>query len=149
MSDALIRVVYVSQNTIQGNDEQVSAEIEHILDAARSLNAQSGITGALMFNRNLFAQVLEGPMDKVEDTFERIQCDQRHSDVSLLACEPISERSFEQWSMAYIGSQAQVPGNLLNLADSTGFDSALIDGNMVHEALHALLIDADGTHHAN
>lgn len=149
MSDALIRVVYVSQNTIQGNDEQVSAEIEHILDAARSLNAQSGITGALMFNRNLFAQVLEGPMDKVEETFERIQCDQRHSDVSLLACEPISERSFEQWSMAYIGSQAQVPGNLLNLADSTGFDSALIDGNMVHEALHALLIDADGTHHAN
>ena len=149
MNDALIRVVYVSQNTIQGNDEQVSAEIEHILDAARSLNAQSGITGALMFNRNLFAQVLEGPMDKVEETFERIQCDQRHSDVSLLACEPISERSFEQWSMAYIGSQAQVPGNLLNLADSTGFDSALIDGNMVHEALHALLIDADGTHHAN
>ncbi|MCJ2078787.1 BLUF domain-containing protein [Methylobacterium sp. E-016] len=35
-----------------------------------------------MFNAGAFAQVLEGPRRQVEETFERIQCDDRHGDVT-------------------------------------------------------------------
>ena len=140
MKDSLIKVVYVSRNTIPGGDEALSREISRILDTARSLNQQTGITGALLFNRGLFAQVLEGPMASVEDTFERIQCDQRHADIAMLACEPISERSFDKWSMAYVGKPRYVPPILLELAAGTGFDPDLIDGDAVHESLRRMLM---------
>ena len=37
-----------------------------------------------MFNSGCFAQVLEGPHHAIQATFERIQCDERHSDVTVL-----------------------------------------------------------------
>lgn len=144
MKDSLIKVVYVSRNTIQGDDEELSREIDQILNTARSLNQQAGITGALLFNRGLFAQVLEGPMAAVEETFESIQCDQRHADIAMLACEPISERSFDKWSMAYIGNPRSIPPMLLELAAGTGFDPNLIDGDAVHEALRRMLMEKEG-----
>lgn len=138
-----MRVVYVSHNALKGSDAKVSEEIDQILDTARTLNRQAGITGALMFNRGLFAQVLEGPVDMVEATFERIQCDLRHTDVSILSCKPITERSFAHWSMAYIGSRVQAPATLLKIAEETGFDPRQIDGDAVHEALLTLLLKSD------
>ena len=143
MSDSLMRVVYVSQNTIQGDDDYLSQQIEQILDTARRLNEQADITGALMFNRGLFAQVLEGPAAAVEETFERIQCDQRHTEVLMVACDPMTERSFDQWSMAYIGMQAEVPALLLEIASETGFDTERIDGDAVNNALRTMLEDSD------
>ncbi|ASJ70775.1 BLUF domain-containing protein [Granulosicoccus antarcticus] len=143
MKDSLVRVVYVSRNTITGDDEHISREVVKILDSARASNASSGVTGALMFNRGLFAQVLEGPPDRVEQTFERIQCDERHAEVSLLAYDVITERSFNQWSMAYLGAKSGRPAKLLDLAQDTGFDPKRLDGNEVHAALQAMLLEAD------
>lgn len=145
MSEPLMRVVYVSHNTIQGDDDYLSQQIEQILDTARQLNEQAGITGALMFNRGLFAQVLEGPAAAVEETFERIQCDQRHAEVLMVACDPVSERSFDQWSMAYIGMQAEVPALLLEIASATGFDAERIDADAVQETLRTMLMESDGS----
>lgn len=145
MSEPLMRVVYVSHNTIQGDDDYLSQQIEQILDTARQLNEQAGITGALMFNRGLFAQILEGPAAAVEETFERIQCDQRHAKVLMVACDPVSERSFDQWSMAYIGMQAEVPALLLEIASATGFDAERIDADAVQETLRTMLMESDGS----
>ncbi len=144
MSEPLMRVVYVSHNTIQGDDDYLSQQIEQILDTARQLNEQAGITGALMFNRGLFAQVLEGPAAAVEETFERIQCDPRHAEVLMVACDPVTARSFDQWSMAYVGMQADVPALLLEIASETGFDAERIDGDAINNALRTLLTDSDG-----
>lgn len=143
MSEPLMRVVYVSHNTIKGDDEYLSQQIEDILDNARQLNQQAGITGALMFNRGLFAQVLEGPAAAIEETFERIQCDQRHAEVLMIACDPVTERSFDQWSMAYIGTQAEVPALLLEIASATGFDAERFDGDAVNDALRTMLLESD------
>lgn len=140
MNESLVRVVYVSHNTITGDDEALSREVVKILDTARSRNAEVGITGALLFNRGLFAQVLEGAVKHVEQTFERIQCDQRHAEVSLLAYERISERSFDQWSMAYLEAQQQMPVRWLDLATEIDFDPKQLDGNDVYESLLALLL---------
>jgi hypothetical protein len=40
--------------------------------------------------------VLEGSFDKVEAAFERIQQDEKHGDVSLLALDPIEQRSISE-----------------------------------------------------
>lgn len=92
----LYQIVYCSRNGIQGAAAEVEAEIHSILASARQNNEPSGVTGALLFNGAAFAQVLEGPLGRVSQIFEEIQCDQRHSDVTILqngACETRLSRS--------------------------------------------------------
>ena len=98
---SLFQIVYCSRNEIQGEPEQVEAEIASILAKSRENNQRKGITGALLFNGAVFAQVLEGPLDQVETTYEAIQYDPRHSDVVVLSNGPTTERAFSDWSMAY------------------------------------------------
>jgi hypothetical protein len=62
--------------------------------------------GTLLFNRGCFAQVLEGPREAVERTFERIQRDPRHADVMPLEFAPVARRGFPSWSMAFVARSA-------------------------------------------
>ncbi len=113
----LHRVLYCSRNLIPGDAGAISgamsgavaADIRGILAASRRNNARDGITGGLLFSQGCFAQVLEGPLDALERTFERIQCDERHSDVTVLQSGPITARDFPDWSMAFTGPEAASP----------------------------------------
>jgi len=60
----------------------------------------------LLFSAGTFAQALEGPLAAIERTFERIQCDPRHDDVTVLQIAPIERRAFPDWSMAFAGTAA-------------------------------------------
>jgi hypothetical protein len=95
------QIVYCSKNRIAGTAADVEVEIGAILDTARAKNRKAGISGALLFNGAAFAQVLEGPLGAVEEIFEQIQCDERHSDVVMLRNAEAAERVFSDWSMAY------------------------------------------------
>ena len=99
------RIVYCSRNRIEGSAEEVKAEMGSLLLVSRRNNAVEGITGALLFNGEAFAQVLEGPQEAVEKAFERIRWDSRHSDVVILEQSHESERHFSQWAMAYADDQ--------------------------------------------
>lgn len=99
--ESLFRVVYVSRNLLAAADAE--AEVARILDASRRNNPKVGVTGALLFSEDCFAQALEGPLDAVETTFERIQCDERHGDVVVLEAGTAKQREFPNWSMAYAG----------------------------------------------
>lgn len=99
----LHRLIYVSRNRLAGPAGEVEAEILNILEASQRNNARVGITGALLFSGDLFAQALEGPLPAVQEVFERIQCDERHRDTVVLACDPVPAREFGVWSMAYAG----------------------------------------------
>lgn len=106
----LYQLVYCSQNTLRtavGPDVDMRAEIRGILAASRTNNGRDGVTGALLFSAGCFAQVLEGPLDAVERTFERIQCDPRHGAVTVLRCSRVPEREFGEWSMAYAGDESR------------------------------------------
>ena len=94
MTEALYRLVYCSRNRVTEGPEALAQAITSIPAASQVNNARIDVTGALMFNAGCFAQVLEGPRDSVEDTFERIQQDERHGDVSLLAFDPAPARAF-------------------------------------------------------
>ena len=116
-AEQLYRLVYVSRCTRPGDPGWLDAEVASILAVSKVNNRASGVTGALLFSSECFAQALEGPVDEVEATFERIQCDPRHHDTVILQAGPVERREFGEWSMAYAG---RVEDQRLRFADLTG-----------------------------
>ena len=143
MTQALSRLVYYSRNRMTGDPDQLSGAINAILAISRTNNAVAAVTGALMFNAGCFAQVLEGPQQAVEGVFERIQQDERHGDVSLLAFEPVERRAFETWSMGFVGASVADAARYGTLALQSGFDPARMTGEALFEALHRLALEEE------
>ena len=143
MNDDLYRLVYVSNNEIEGDLDEVSAEIDRLLVMARERNRAVGVTGALMFNADCFSQVLEGPRSGVEAVFERIQVDLRHSAVNVLDFRPVAERAFANWSMAYVGQPSDASRRFADLARATGFDPAGLDGDHVLDLVRRHLAEVE------
>lgn len=97
----LHRVVYCSRNTIPGGEASLRRELARILESARRNNGARGVTGALLYNGGYFAQILEGPRGEVEEIFEAIQNDDRHSDITVIENSRAAARMFPEWSMAF------------------------------------------------
>ena len=135
----LHRVLYCSRNLIPGTSETVAADIRSILAVSRRNNARDCITGGLLFSKGCFAQVLEGPLHAVEGAFERIQCDERHSDVTVLQSGPIATRDFPDWSMAFAGPDAaSSPITGIRMADA--FAGQSNDGEKLLDMLKAVIV---------
>ena len=117
MSLIIHQLIYCSRNAIQGEAQEVERQIEDILVTARRNNRAVEVTGALLFTQGCFVQALEGARDRLEAVFERIQCDERHGDVTVLSFEPAAERVFPDWDMAYLGDVA--PGTPATIAAMT------------------------------
>lgn len=49
----------------------------------------------------MFLQLLEGEKETVENLFEKIKDDKRHSNIVLIVKEKVEERLFSDWSMAF------------------------------------------------
>lgn len=139
MSD--FRLAYYSANRIP--PARLQEEIDAILGASRRNNALVGISGVLMFSTGYFAQVLEGSQSTIESTFERIQLDRRHGQVHLLEFVPAPVRSFQTWSMAFIGSTAEVSPEVSGIAGRSGFDPRVFDSEQLVDKLRELLGDQD------
>jgi hypothetical protein len=139
MSGNLYRLIYCSRNVPTESPETMRIKVEQILEVARRNNAHFGITGALLFNRGCFAQVLEGPQDNVERVFEEISCDLRHKDLAILEIGPVETRSFPDWSMAYAGmlEDDRTSFVALTLAPSDGASTVL-------DVLNALVLREEG-----
>ena len=141
MSQTLHRLVYYSRNRIVGSATDLSAAVEDILKVSQHNNAKAEVTGALMFNAGCFGQVLEGRREDVASTFERIQRDTRHGDVSLLAFEPIGSRGFGGWSMGFVGARPEDKATFAHIGRSSGFDPSRADGDALIVALRNLAIE--------
>ncbi|RFC61967.1 BLUF domain-containing protein, partial [Fulvimarina endophytica] len=89
------------------------------------------------------AQVLEGPLANVEAAFERIQQDDRHGDVSLLALDPIETRSFPNWAMGFVGTSDRDAERFAAVGTSSGFDPARLSGDQIHTLLRDLTIEEE------
>lgn len=148
----LFRLVYCSRSAIGDAHDDVVREIARILAVSRRDNARDGITGALLYDEDCFAQVLEGPLEAVERVFERIRRDRRHNDVTVLENAPQRERLFVHWSMVLVGeAPGRRPGDGLQLARAlvargAAQDAArdpvrdLLTGERVAARLHTLLL---------
>lgn len=99
-------LAYFSRSAMSELGGTSHVELGRILASARRNNIKKGITGALIFSDDYFAQVLEGPRDSINAIFEGIECDPRHTHVTVIHFKPLQTRRFSNWSMAF----AKVPG---------------------------------------
>jgi hypothetical protein len=67
-------------------------------------NQASCITGALIYENNRFGQVIEGTEKDIELLWQKIQKDNRHKNVRLIARKLINDRSFSKWTMVFQGN---------------------------------------------
>ncbi|WP_158292139.1 BLUF domain-containing protein [Paracraurococcus ruber] len=101
VEEGLFRMVYVSRNAIPAASQE--AEIARILEVSRRNNQAAGITGALLYSADSFAQALEGPEAAMEALYARLSRDPRHAEVLVISAGPVAARQFSQWSMAFAG----------------------------------------------
>ena len=127
MTGEIYQILYCSRNCIRGSSAEMAGEVSSILASAHRNNRNAGVTGGLFFNTVFFAQVLEGPLAAVEQIFEQIQRDPRHSDLTVLQSRHVEVRDFPVWSMAYAGAASEESHPLiaatLNAALSNPSDS--------------------------
>ena len=91
------RIIYCSQSTIDFSPE----ELVELLEAARQRNAESGLSGMLLYCSQSFLQMLEGEPAALEETYSRIAADDRHASLRLVMDIEISSRLFPDWTMGF------------------------------------------------
>ena len=143
MKNSLYKLVYCSRNLIQGTDADVATELQKILASSRVNNSRSGITGALLYNAGMFAQALEGPLEAVERTFEVIQRDPRHSEVTVIQSGPTEERDFPEWSMAFTGTSVSEAMPQATAAFGAVFSNAAGASECMLSVLKDLVVSED------
>ena len=90
-------IAYVSAATTYMTDEDVAA----ILVQARENNIRHDLTGALLYHRGRFIQILEGPDEQVDSRFSVISADSRHRGIHVVSEEAVGERQFPDWTMGF------------------------------------------------
>ena len=105
MTPKLHRIIYCSRNAMEPEGVSMEDELNRILASSRRNNPRAGVTGALLYNSNRFAQILEGPLSEVERVFECIQSDQRHDEIAVIESSMIPSRMFPEWAMAFVAPQ--------------------------------------------
>jgi hypothetical protein len=93
------QLIYSSRNTSAERGRAQLETLRSVLAVSQRNNLRDGLTGFLIFDRVHFFQILEGEADRIMATFNRIQKDPRHSEVTLMARREVRARSFPQWSM--------------------------------------------------
>ena len=102
------RLLYRSDMHLSGTAAGIQQQVVEIVRLSQARNAADGMTGALLHTRGVFIQVLEGPLPKVEATFERICCDMRHRRLELIELVEAEGPMFADWSMARITADQTV-----------------------------------------
>ena len=94
------QLIYSSESTspMQADD------LDEILEQARTRNAESGITGALVYVDGVFLQVLEGKEETVRELMGRVFKDLRHQTVTVLLETTVAKTAFSDWTMAYVSA---------------------------------------------
>ena len=114
----LIRLVYASTATKPVNREVLDA----ILKTARLRNEVRDLTGLLVFDHQYFLQVIEGHRSAVSLLLSKLFADSRHSELTVLEFDEISQRMFADWSMSFIPAATANRPMLLRHGVSSHFD---------------------------
>lgn len=96
------RVLYVSR-AIPG---LTFFDVYDIIRTALKENSKRGLTGALLVADGYFIQVLEGQAGAVQECFQRIETDNRHTSIQLRLRHPIAALAFpSDWMVLRDGVQ--------------------------------------------
>lgn len=111
--DELYRMVYTSARKANCDDD----DIQSILEAAQKNNSKLGVTGILVHTNDRFIQVLEGELMNIMMLYRKISKDPRHAGARIRFCEPVKERHFANWHMAYKNMEGDGVGYMSSISD--------------------------------
>jgi hypothetical protein len=134
----LVRLLYVSRAA----DKMVDGSIEAILQQARRNNPDLGVTGVLCHGGDMFLQVLEGGRDPINALYNRIACDRRHREVTLLHYEEILERRFSGWTMGQVNLSKVNSSTLLKYSERIPIDPYVLSGRISAALTDELIVTA-------
>lgn len=78
-----------------------SAQLQRLLEDARSFNLQVGVTGVLLYHDGRFFQYIEGGAEGVQAVYARILASTMHHTVQVLFDGEIAGRHFDAWHMGF------------------------------------------------
>ena len=116
--EKVYQLLYISA----ANKAFTEAELEDLLRAARSNNTRLGISGMLLFHGGSFIQAVEGDRALVEQLYETIGRDDRHTETRVLYRGHVEKRDFDGWSMGFYRSRQTAAENV------SGFHEFLAKG---------------------
>ena len=122
----LVRLMYASRAVPAVDAEELHA----LLRQCRTNNPKHGITGVLCFADRIFLQALEGGRPAVNQLYQRIVHDARHTNVELLGYEEIGERRFAGWAMGQVQMSGLNPAMLLKYSASATLDPYAVPGRV-------------------
>ncbi|RYG57926.1 MAG: BLUF domain-containing protein [Alphaproteobacteria bacterium] len=93
--DSLCHFIYASA-AAQPFDREA---LQVLLRQAQTNNERCDLTGMLLYIEGSFLQVLEGDPGVVEEAYDKIARDARHTKVTKILAEPIAQRQFGSWTM--------------------------------------------------
>lgn len=132
-----------------------SRELREIVAYSGPRNRVDGITGCLVLDGGLFAQVLEGPEAAVHACMQRVVKDSRHSDLRVVWESPIDACVFPDWTMGGVdlSDRAAESGSLNSLRlDLRRFLEETTAGSHFHFPeffQHCVAVLRDEAHHEN
>ena len=134
----LVRLLYASRAVPAIDQDALVA----ILRKSKTNNPALGVTGVLCFSEGIFLQVLEGGRCAVNQLYNRIASDSRHTDVELLCYEEIGERRFAGWSMGQVNMSRLNPALLLKYSERPTLDPFAVSGHVSMALFHELMATA-------
>lgn len=120
----LLQLIYTSTAAINFDDMQLRGLLEKCVER----NTLAGVTGLLLYKDWSFMQVLEGDERVVKAVYSRISRDPRHHNIIELLREPIEERVFPDYAMAFPDRNAP---ELLNTFGYSYFLNTPYDGELL------------------
>ena len=93
----MITLVYHSTSTEDCSTE----ELINFLSFIRLENISLNVTGILLYHNNEILHIMEGKTDVILPLFEKVKADIRHINVKKLIHFKITERAYDDWSMAF------------------------------------------------
>ncbi len=135
----LIRIVYISRATFPTSKatDGIEPTVARILSTSRTNNRKNGLVGMLYYGDGCFFQCLEGETSKVQALYRALLKDSRHTDLKVLASEPIKRLSFPDWSMKYV----PIDQHMLKLMKEHGletFDPYRFDHHLIERVMQLL-----------
>ena len=89
--------------TSEARPDLSSEDLFRIIEQSARNNPSADITGFLLYRKNKFLQLIEGPLLSLETLISKLENDTRHHSLRILQRLPVAKRSFPRWRMQRIG----------------------------------------------
>ena len=89
--------------------DQPTTVVGQIVTRARARNAETGITGLLVFDGMRFCQHFEGPRDATVRLMDRIAEDPRHTHIRVVYEGPLDKRRYPRFDMGLADAEDGFP----------------------------------------